>query len=252
MMKTCFDDNEILPGAALVKPHFPPNISLSDLVSNKKNGEVPSRSPNAFMIYRKAFVSELHNNGYYLSMTTTSSLASASWKKESEEVKNEYKRLACEAKSRHLRLYSNKIPQKKRSNKIHRATWLHVTSQSPNFNTETSFSPMDSPVPNTSPIEMGIPDQVTPFDHPPTSDSVACFYAPEATQIFPQEFFEYNLENTLAPNFVTPDLNPDPNFYQYSTNLHLIHEYLMSDIQSQSYELPNQSVNYNHHFNYFP
>ncbi|CAG8708683.1 18708_t:CDS:2, partial [Racocetra fulgida] len=46
--------------AIIAKLPFPPKISTTDLIVHKKNGDMPSRSPNAFMIYRKAYVDELH------------------------------------------------------------------------------------------------------------------------------------------------------------------------------------------------
>nr|CAG8484910.1 8274_t:CDS:2 [Entrophospora candida] len=57
----------------------------------------PSRAPNAFIIYRKAFVKAARDEGHCLPMTVISSMASAAWEKESEEVKTEYKRISKEA-----------------------------------------------------------------------------------------------------------------------------------------------------------
>ncbi|CAG8437786.1 7770_t:CDS:2 [Diversispora eburnea] len=133
--------------ASLVRPPFPPRITSSDLVSNKKNGDMPSRSPNAFMIYRKLFVDSLHNEGHYLSMTSASSLASASWGTERESVKAEYKRLADEAKSQHLKLFSNKIIRKKRNRKNRNTanqttSWFNLIPkipETPELNLENNF-----------------------------------------------------------------------------------------------------------------
>ncbi|CAG8757005.1 16267_t:CDS:1, partial [Acaulospora morrowiae] len=224
------DNEEFLSDAARIKPRFPPMIALSDLVSNRRNGDVPSRSPNAFMIYRKAFVSELHSKGYYLSMTTASSLASASWKEEQEAVKEEYRRLANEAKSCHLRLFSNKIPRKKRQKpKVRTGTWMQLN---PNFNTD---SPVDSPVTDTSFIEMGIPSQQdTPSGYSHSNDDTTYFYAPETTQFFPHEFTEQHLEYMGTSSFITSGLGMDPSFCQYNflENSSNPYETIMPEIQS--------------------
>ncbi|CAG8569221.1 18710_t:CDS:2 [Rhizophagus irregularis] len=59
---------------------FPPTIEPKDLIVNKKfpqpNGK-QSRAPNAFIIYRKAFVKAAREQGYILPMTAISSMASA-------------------------------------------------------------------------------------------------------------------------------------------------------------------------------
>src|SRR4051794_18289109 len=80
-----------------IKILFPPPINAEDLV--KKDGEVPSRSPNAFLIYRRVVVKELQAQNYAYKMTDVSSMASASWKLEPEYVKQAYLRIAGEAKN---------------------------------------------------------------------------------------------------------------------------------------------------------
>ncbi|CAG8460730.1 3834_t:CDS:2 [Funneliformis caledonium] len=81
----------------IIKIPFPPVIDPRDLVVKTKDGRVPSRVPNAFIIYRKAFIVAAKNEGYNLPMTVISPMASQSWEQESEIVKTEYKRLAKEA-----------------------------------------------------------------------------------------------------------------------------------------------------------
>jgi hypothetical protein len=82
-----------------VKVPFPPPINVEDLIVLKKNGDIPSRSPNAFLIYRRVYVEELKAQNKLYKMTDVSSLASASWKNEPEKVKQEYSRIAGEAKN---------------------------------------------------------------------------------------------------------------------------------------------------------
>ncbi|CAG8587443.1 602_t:CDS:2 [Acaulospora colombiana] len=98
-----------------IKPPFPPTISVDDLVTSRPNGDKPSKASNAFMIYRKAYVKELHSRGINLQMTQISPIVSESWKKESESVKEEYKRLAEAAKKRYKEIWPAK--QKRRHRK---------------------------------------------------------------------------------------------------------------------------------------
>ncbi|CAG8530037.1 10993_t:CDS:2 [Acaulospora morrowiae] len=96
------------PQLTLVKPTFPPLINVDELVPSRPNGEKPSKSSNAFIIYRKAYVKELHMRGINLQMTQISPMVSESWKQEPEDVKKEYKRLAEAAKKRYKELWPSK------------------------------------------------------------------------------------------------------------------------------------------------
>ncbi|RIA85221.1 hypothetical protein C1645_741759 [Glomus cerebriforme] len=78
---------------------FPPPINPEDLIAQRKNGEVPSRSPNAFLIYRRVVVKELQAQNYAYKMTDVSSMASKFWKLEPDYVKQAYLRIAGEAKN---------------------------------------------------------------------------------------------------------------------------------------------------------
>ncbi|CAG8521862.1 12868_t:CDS:1 [Funneliformis caledonium] len=96
------------PPMMLIKPPFPPTINIDDLVTSKPNGDKPSKSSNAFIIYRKAYVKELHSRGINLQMTQISPMVSESWKQEPENVKAEYKRLAEAAKKRYKEMWPSK------------------------------------------------------------------------------------------------------------------------------------------------
>jgi len=84
-------DSKIRP---LIKLPFPPVIDPADLVVQQSNGSIPTRAPNAFIIYRKVFIDAAHVDGYHLPMRIMSSMASQSWEQESDTVKSEYRRLA--------------------------------------------------------------------------------------------------------------------------------------------------------------
>ncbi|CAG8456081.1 7780_t:CDS:1 [Ambispora leptoticha] len=103
---------KVVPSLENVKPTFPPSINLQELVRIKQNGEVPSKPPNAWIIYRGAAVKELHARGYNLQMTRISPLISEAWKSEPENVVSYYKDLAKEAK----RLYKEMWPKRRYRN----------------------------------------------------------------------------------------------------------------------------------------
>ncbi|CAB4475941.1 unnamed protein product [Rhizophagus irregularis] len=81
----------------IIKVPFPPVIDPYDLIVKTKDGRIKSRAPNAFIIYHKIFIETARNEGYHLPITVISSMSSQSWEKESDEVKDEYKRIAKEA-----------------------------------------------------------------------------------------------------------------------------------------------------------
>ncbi|CAG8830165.1 20399_t:CDS:1, partial [Gigaspora rosea] len=76
---------------------FPPKINPRDLITLLPDGNVPTRTPNAFIIYRKALIEAIRAEGHNLPMSSISSIASKQWHKEPDFVKSEYKRLAIEA-----------------------------------------------------------------------------------------------------------------------------------------------------------
>ncbi|CAG8628124.1 14204_t:CDS:1, partial [Ambispora leptoticha] len=92
---------------------FPPAFSIKDLISNSKSRKSKSKQlpapPNAFIIYRRAFVKAAREEGHQLPMTVISSMASKSWALESVEVKKEYKRVAKEARKEHRAQTYNKF-----------------------------------------------------------------------------------------------------------------------------------------------
>ncbi|CAG8575221.1 11653_t:CDS:1, partial [Acaulospora colombiana] len=104
-----------------IKPKFPPQLNPRDLIVTKKSQDeslppIISRVPNAFIIYRKQFVKSAREQGYFLPMTVISSMASASWENEEEEVKLEYKRIAKEVLKCKKEMYP-KISNRKRKDR---------------------------------------------------------------------------------------------------------------------------------------
>src|SRR6266511_2972289 len=69
------------PAYPIIKLPFPPQIDPSDLIPVKPSSQEargpnfkPSRAPNAFIIYRKAFVKAAREEGQCLPMTVISSM----------------------------------------------------------------------------------------------------------------------------------------------------------------------------------
>ncbi|CAI2185185.1 19569_t:CDS:1 [Funneliformis geosporum] len=123
-----------------IKPPFPPLLDPKDLLIIGKDNK-PTRSPNAFIIYRKVFFKTVRNEGHVLPMTAISSMASQSWEREPEEVKKYYKKLAKEAYN-----YRNERFPKKSSRRKKRETWNIIT-----FNNNITFStPSPSPTVNNN------------------------------------------------------------------------------------------------------
>nr|CAG8484887.1 8273_t:CDS:1 [Entrophospora candida]CAG8636710.1 13289_t:CDS:1 [Entrophospora candida] len=80
-----------------LKLPFPPHIIPEDLI-NEKTMKLPSKPPNSFFIYRKAYTKELVSQNLRFKMTDVSPWVSISWKSEPEEVKTKYKEIAREVR----------------------------------------------------------------------------------------------------------------------------------------------------------
>lgn len=96
-----------------ITPPFPPHIDPKDLLIVSKDNK-PSRSPNAFIIYRKVFLKTTRDQGYLLPMTIVSSMASKSWDQESDEVRNYYKKLAKDAYKYRTEKFPKKVRRRRR------------------------------------------------------------------------------------------------------------------------------------------
>jgi hypothetical protein len=133
--------NQVIEGTQpIIKLPFPPYIDPYDLVKSQ-DGKIPSRSPNAFIIYRKFYIETARNEGYFLPMTVISSMASRSWERESEDVKEEYKRLSREA----FDIRNEMLPKESRKRK--RGKWNIISFGNSNRSRK-------SPAQNTSSKEV--------------------------------------------------------------------------------------------------
>lgn len=75
---------------------FPPVISASEIAHKRIRSKICQKSPNAFFVYRKAFVDHLSKLRHKLKMTDVSKLVSHHWKCETTEVKLVYENIAKE------------------------------------------------------------------------------------------------------------------------------------------------------------
>ncbi|CAG8721454.1 37291_t:CDS:1 [Gigaspora margarita] len=129
--------NQVIDNSQLIKLPFPPEINSRDLVILHPDGRIP-KPPNAFIIYRKLFVETTRTSGYNLPMNIISSMVSQSWEQESNEVKNEYKRIAKEAFNYWNELFPKMKIEKKRNQ------WKMVSFDKPSTRKVRMPKPMKS------------------------------------------------------------------------------------------------------------
>ncbi|GBC00644.1 hypothetical protein RclHR1_03920013 [Rhizophagus clarus] len=77
-----------------IKVPFPPQIKAEDILEKRRQNRKSAKSPNAFFIYRIAYLDQIRLHNFRVKMTDMSGLVSASWKKEPSNVKATYKDLA--------------------------------------------------------------------------------------------------------------------------------------------------------------
>ncbi|RHZ79833.1 hypothetical protein Glove_140g146 [Diversispora epigaea] len=75
---------------------FPPVLSASEIAHKRIRSKICQKSPNAFFVYRKAFVDHLSRLSHKLKMTDVSRLVSHHWKCEKSEIKMVYENIAKE------------------------------------------------------------------------------------------------------------------------------------------------------------
>ncbi|CAG8686913.1 10380_t:CDS:1, partial [Ambispora gerdemannii] len=120
----------------MFRPPFPPVLEAGDIFGKKQNGTNPTKPPNAFILYRRAFVKSALVNGYKLPMTVISSMASQAWEQELPFVKDEYKKIAKEAKKNHDALFP-KVPKPSESKR-----WRVYPIKPKNISTPEKTTPL--------------------------------------------------------------------------------------------------------------
>ncbi|CAG8464722.1 13485_t:CDS:2 [Ambispora gerdemannii] len=91
---------------------FPPTITPEEII-NIKDGKIPSKPPNSFIIYRRAFQKQIKESGVLLKLNVVSALASEQWKKEPIEVKKAYKQLALQVNYALVEMRAREVRAKK-------------------------------------------------------------------------------------------------------------------------------------------
>ncbi|CAG8521866.1 4765_t:CDS:2 [Acaulospora colombiana] len=82
--------------SSMVKLPFPPVITAQDILNRRSLERAHAKGPNAFMIYRRAYLEQCHAQQCKFKMTELSPLAGESWKKAPKRVKDAYKNIARE------------------------------------------------------------------------------------------------------------------------------------------------------------
>ncbi|RIA90897.1 hypothetical protein C1645_822724 [Glomus cerebriforme] len=97
------NDNSLPNNSELVRPPYPPVITAQDLIPTgiSSNRTETMRVPNAFIAYRMALVRQLKSQKVVCHRSNVSSLASRLWAKESEDVKNTYRKMVTDAQMLH-------------------------------------------------------------------------------------------------------------------------------------------------------
>ncbi|CAG8606572.1 6898_t:CDS:1 [Ambispora leptoticha] len=144
-----FDEEIILNK---IKVPFPPNITPKEVIT-LKHGKIPTKSPNCFIIYRRAFQKELRASGHLLKLNKVSVIASRAWEKESAEVKKGYKEIARQVNYILVEMRASALREKKRlekENSIRQQQQRQISLNEPNnlmpFKL-TSMSDFDGDVP---------------------------------------------------------------------------------------------------------
>src|SRR6266487_629525 len=78
----------------IIKVPFPPEMSPEECINIGKDGRIPTKPPNCFILYRRAFQKALRASGHVFKINIVSVMASESWQRESPEVKKHYKDIA--------------------------------------------------------------------------------------------------------------------------------------------------------------
>ncbi|RIB17840.1 hypothetical protein C2G38_2087321 [Gigaspora rosea] len=177
---------------------FPPNIKAADIVDRRNSKQLTMKSPNAFFIYRKAFLDHLSATYQDLKMTDVSKLVGICWRNEPEIVKDEYRKLSREVEielnnkrqknvsfrrvvwknSKIHELASRKQKRKKKQKKHPLANFKLTT---PDYSAQQYIfyefipNPSDSTSESTSDSTSGPTTDTTPMASPTTEDTSPFF-----------------------------------------------------------------------------
>lgn len=233
---------------------YPPTIEPKDLIVNKKfpqpNGK-QSRAPNAFIIYRKAFVKAAREQGYILPMTAISSMASARWERENEIVKEQYKKIAKDAHKLVKEMFPKKTNQRKRKEKWNLVSFHDKSSN----NVNNINTPENKPYEIISAQES---QESTATIVPPISTPLSSSSSPNLSEsdsntseksiVFQPQFTDNNIDGVqITDNYLIDSYLPNPfnSFQEYlNSNFYLPKEDYQNGNNFLLTNWLNQSENY--------
>ena len=179
----------------LIKIPFPPIISASDIVNKRKPSRITSKSPNAFLIYRKAFLDQFSLLNHNLRMTDVSKLVSAYWKNETEIVKDAYRKIAREVE--------NELNEKRKTCVPYRVIWKnskYSSARKRHHNGKVTKAQENKPESITSKFKAT----------PSTCENVLYHFIPACPNEFTSNSSEKKNDKEVAPTFDSRDLLDSP------------------------------------------
>ncbi|RIA89795.1 hypothetical protein C1645_771423 [Glomus cerebriforme] len=232
--------NQVIDGTEpIIKLPFPPQIDPYDLIIKSQGGKIPSRSPNAFIIYRKVYIETARSDGYNLPMTVISSMASKNWERECEDVKEEYRRLAKEA----FDARNEMLPKANRKRK--RQKWNLVSfGKSNRFHKNSQNSGKEI----TSSIEVNQPSPISSSETQSVdSNQPTKITNNEISSIIPSfeqfnfDFAQYMIQNSEFPEIYNSSGSSSPEINDYappeSSSNNLIETPILSEGELELFNL---------------
>ncbi|KAF0445415.1 MATA-HMG [Gigaspora margarita] len=218
--------NEMTPKTVIlnrpiIKVPSPFEFNISEFLPRKSIG---CKTSNAFMIYRKVYVKTLLQLKLHSKMTNASCWAADSWKEESVEVKNDFKRFAKKLKEFYK--HKSEVFETQRSRMIQNSE--EITNEPLINDNEINLMsneliPLENPIYSNEYVDM---DQITQNDQlTPTYDMI---------NYGQQDLFEQIYQFT---DYIS--MPQDMNRYYVNMNLN-INEFDYYDDLVPQYEIPFQ------------
>ncbi|CAG8464700.1 13484_t:CDS:1 [Ambispora gerdemannii] len=244
-----FDEDNILDK---IKVPFPPNITPEEVII-LKNGKIPSKSPNCFIIYRRAFQKELRASGHLFKLNRVSVIASRAWEKEPTEVKKAYKEVARQVNYILVEMRASALREKNQLEKENlirqqqqRQISLECLSESNKLTSLSDFD-VDESIDNTLNNEQS-QSHLSPslnFTNLLNNNSPLSEF-----DLYPIDGFNYNDDNLLSP------MNQMEDSFEYVNNQHNFFEDMLIEPffnrNEKKFDIQTNKFNYeNVHFEQF-
>ncbi|CAG8494630.1 8794_t:CDS:2 [Scutellospora calospora] len=191
----------------LINLPFPPTIKAAEIVDRRKSSQLTMKSPNAFFIYRKAFLDHLSETYKDLKMTDVSKLVGICWRNEPEVVKEEYRKL-----SKQVEIELNNKRQKNVS--FRRVVWKNskLSDLSYSSNQFVFYEFIPNPSQNSFDSTSDTPSVSAPITTPSTENTTPFFLSPvpNVNYSFKDQFnvvSQDNMDIELLPDIIQHDNN---------------------------------------------